>query len=76
MEKKPLAKFRKNGNQLKTPFVIYADFESLVLNQEDLKEKSDQTFTHEFQNQEACGFGYKLVCTDPQFTRDFYLSRT
>ena len=71
----PCVKFRNFGNQLKNPFVVYADFESIIKNQKDLKEASEKTFSHEFQNHEACGFAYKVVCMDPRFTKDTYVYR-
>ena len=51
--------FKNYGNRLQVPFVIYADFESLLPPAE--KEGSERV--RPYQEHIACGFSYKVVCS-------------
>ncbi|CAB4036468.1 Gastrula zinc finger [Paramuricea clavata] len=60
-------KFKHQRNSMPVPFVIYADFESiLVLVPEEKKEKSDASDDSSspscYQKHKACSFGLKTVC--------------
>ena len=53
-------KFKNYKNQMPVPFVIYADFESIIKSKSQQKgDKSEITSEHE-----ACGFGYQVVRYD------------
>src|SRR6266581_4500141 len=53
-------KFRNLKNTLDVPFVIYADFESILIPLEiDTTNNSQTTKTHEHK---PCSYGYKVVC--------------
>ena len=57
-EKEKWMKFRNYKRQLMAPFVIYADFESIVEkvgNPKGLR-------TQEYQKHKVCGYGLKVVC--------------
>ena len=58
-------KFKNHRNSMPVPFVIYADFES-VLKPEDKNIKSDssedESSTTLYQTHKACSFGLKTVC--------------
>ncbi|CAB4042755.1 Hypothetical predicted protein, partial [Paramuricea clavata] len=58
-------KFKNHRNLMPVPFVIYADFESILV-PEKRKEKSgnpeDESSTDLYQTHKACSFGLKTVC--------------
>ena len=59
-EGKSHIKFKHYQNQMPVPYVIYADFESIIKPKtEKAGLKSDITSEHE-----ACGFGYQVVRYD------------
>ena len=57
-------KFKNHKNQLPVPFVIYADFESLVVSDKDRKldDTVDESYTNRYQTHHACSLGLKRVC--------------
>ena len=58
--------FKNYGRRLQVPFVIYADFESLLPSVE--KEGSERV--RPYQEHIACGFSYKVVCSfDDKYSR-------
>ena len=53
-------RFKNHQNQMPVPYVIYADFESIIKPKTEQKgDKSEITSEHE-----ACGFGYQVVRYD------------
>ncbi|CAB3991349.1 Gastrula zinc finger [Paramuricea clavata] len=58
-------KFKNHRNSMPVPFVIYADFESILV-PEERKEKSEnpeeESSTDLYQTHKACSFGLKTVC--------------
>ena len=49
---------------MKAPFVICADFESLVRKIQGCKPPKDGSFTLKTEMHEACGFAYTIVRSD------------
>jgi hypothetical protein len=67
-------KFKNYKNQLPVPFVIYADFESLLAADKDRKmdEDADESYTTRYQTHHACSFGLKRVCCyDDWYSGDY-----
>ena len=44
--------------------MIFADFESILLPENNKKQNPDVSYTNKYQNHVPCCFGYKLVCVD------------
>ena len=44
--------------------MIYANFESILLSQDNEKQNPDESYTKKCQKRVACNYGYKLVCAD------------
>jgi hypothetical protein len=65
-------KFKNHRNSMPVPFVIYADFESILV-PEEKNEKSesseDASSTNRYQTHKACSFGLKTVCYYDDTTR-------
>ena len=57
----------KNYHKIQpVPFVIYADFEALTKKIDTCHQSNDKSFTDPYQEHQACGYGYKLVCHQDQ----------
>ena len=62
------------GLKIKSPFMIYADFESSLVSQDNVKQNQEKTYTNKYQTYVGYRYGYKLVCVDDKFSR--FLSHT
>ena len=67
-EGKNNVEFRNFHKQIRVPFVIYADFETInkKMELEHMNEGSSTTHLVEF---EACGYSYQVVCTNDKYTK-------
>ena len=54
-----------------TPFMIYADFESILAPEKNGKQNPNESYTNKYQKHVACSYGYKLVCVDDKFSKPF-----
>ena len=54
----------KLGEYMKSPFMIYADIESILVPEENGKQKPNESYTNKYQNYVACSYSYTLVCVD------------
>ena len=50
--------------KIKSPFMNYDDFESVLVPENNGKQNPDESYTNEYQNYVSCSFGYKLVRVD------------
>ena len=50
-------KFKNYERKVKSPFMIYVDFESILEAEE--KQNSDESYTNKYQKHVACSYGYK-----------------
>ena len=64
-------KFKNYERKIKSPFIIYADFESILVPEEKGKQNSEESYTNKYQKHIACSSGYKLVCADDKFSKPF-----
>ena len=48
--------------KIKSPFMIYADCESVVVPKDDIKQNLEESYTSKYQKHIGCSYGYKLVC--------------
>ncbi|CAB4018912.1 Gastrula zinc finger [Paramuricea clavata] len=58
-------KFKNHRNSMPVPFVIYADFESILVPEErkvESENPEDKSSTDLYQTHKACSFGLKTVC--------------
>ena len=62
--KDDILKFSDYAKQLPVPFVIYADFESI-----EEKVNDCHTSTTDTAKCTPCGYGYKVVCVDPKYSK-------
>ena len=50
--------------------MIYADFESILVPENNGKQNPDVSYTSKYQHV-ACSYGFKLVCFDDEFSKPF-----
>ena len=56
---------------MKSPFIIYVDFESILGPEDDGKQNPEDSYTNKYQKHIACSYGYNLVCVDDKFSKPF-----
>ena len=64
-------KFRNYGRKINSPFIIYADFESILVPEDNEKQNVKESYRNKYQKHIACSYGYKLVCVDDEFSKPF-----
>ena len=52
-----------------SPFTIYADFESILVPEDNEKQNPRESYTNKYQKHFAFGYGYELVCIDDKFSK-------
>jgi len=66
-EDNKILQFKKIEAQESLPFVIYADFESILERRELVEKDPSKSWTEKCQTHIPCGFGMHTVCTDKRF---------
>ena len=64
-------KFTNFERKKKSPFMIYGDFESILVPEDNRKQNPNEFYTRKYQKHVACSYGYKLVCVDYKFSKLF-----
>ena len=71
-----ILKFNNFHKQQPVPFVIYADFESILEKIHGCKQDGNKSYTEAYQAHTDCGFGYKVVCCyDDKYTKPIQIYR-
>ena len=71
-----ILKFNNFHKQQPVPFVIYADFESILEKIHGCKQDGNKSYTEAYQTHADCGFGYKVVCCyDDKYTKPIQIYR-
>ena len=60
-------------SKIKSPVMIYADFESILVTKDNEKQNPNKTYNNKHQKHVACSYGYKLLCVDDKFSKPFKL---
>jgi hypothetical protein len=61
--------FKDYYKQLKVPFTIYADFESLTTKIDSTQPNPEKSFTKKYQHHQPCGFSYIVVSEVEQYSK-------
>ena len=64
-------KFENFERKTESPFMIYADFGSILAPEDNGKQNSNESCTNKYQNHVVCSYGYKLVPVDDKFSKPF-----
>ena len=70
-KKRECVKFKNYERKIKSPFITYADFESISVPENNGKQNPEESYTSKYQKHIACSYGYKLVCVDDKFSKSF-----
>ena len=63
------------NSKVKSPFVIYTDFESILVPEGNGKQNPKESYTNKQQKQIACSYDYKLAYVDDKFSKPFNIFR-
>ena len=64
-------KFINFERKIKSPFMIYADFEGILVPEDNGKQNLNESYTNKYQRHVACNYGYKLVQVDYKLSKLF-----
>ena len=64
-------KLKNFERKMKSPFMIYADFKSILVPKDNGKQNPNEFYTKKYQKHVTCSFGYKLVRVDDKFSKHF-----
>ena len=64
-------KFKNFERKIKSPFLMYPDFESILLPEDNGKQNPNEFYTNKYQKHIPCSYGYKLLCVDDKFSKPF-----
>ena len=53
---------------MKSPFMIYADFESILVPEDNGEQNPNESYISKYQKHVGYSYGYKLVCVDDKFS--------
>ena len=55
-------KFKNYERKIKSPFIVYADFESILVPEDNGKQNTKESYTNKYQKYIACSYGYSHRC--------------
>ena len=64
-------KFKYYTRKIKSPFMTYADFETVLIPGNNGKQNPGESYLNKYQNHVGCSYDYKLVFVDNQFSKSF-----
>ena len=64
-------KFKNFEIKIKSAFMIYADFASILAPENNGRQNPNKCFPSKYQKHVACSYGYNLVCVDGKFSKPF-----
>ena len=70
-KKDEYVKFRNYEIKIKPPFIIYADFEKILLPQNNEKQNTKKSNTDKYQKDVPFSYGYQLVHADDTFSKPY-----
>ena len=75
-EKGDILKFKNYHRGEKVPFIIYADFESLIKSIESSNPNPESSYTNKYQKHEPISFSYYIKCLDDNVFKPRLISYT
>ena len=63
--------FKNYERKITSPFMIYADFESILAPEDDEKQNPDESYMKKYQQHVAFSYSYQLVCVEDKFIQPF-----
>ena len=69
LKKGKYVRLKNYERKIKSPFMIYANSESILVPQGIGKKNPDKSFTEKYQKHVACSYDYKSVCVEDKFSK-------
>ena len=57
-------RFKDYERKIKSPFMIYAGFESILVPEYNGKQNPEESYRNKYQKHAVCSYGYKLLYVD------------
>ena len=70
-KKDECVRFKNYERKIKSPFMIYADSESILVTEDKRKQNPEESYTNKYQKHVVCSYGYKLAYNDDKFSKPF-----
>ena len=70
-----ICKFKNYQRYMKVPFVVYADFESIVEKVLSVSKSTEKSFTEKYQHHKPCGFCFQIVSPHDNFNPVLYRAK-
>ena len=64
-------KFKNYERKIKSVFIIYTDFELILVPEDNGQKNPKESYANEYQKHSAYSYGYKLECADDKFPKPF-----
>ena len=64
-------KFKNYERKIKSPFMIYFHFESILVSEDNKKQNTNESYTKKYQKHVAYSYDYKLPCVGDKFSKPF-----
>ena len=64
-------RFKNYERKIKSAFMIYADFEGILVPEDNGKQTPNDSYTNKYQKHVAYSYRYELVCIDHKFSKPF-----
>ena len=76
-QKGEYVKCKNFKRKIKPLFMIFADFESILVPEDNGNPIQNESYTNKYQKHAASSYAYKLVCVDDKFSKPFksYLTK-
>ena len=71
LKKGEFVKFKICKRKIKLPVIIYADFENILVPENNEKQNPEQSYTNKYQEHVASSYAHKLVCVHDRFSKPF-----
>ena len=70
-KKGEFVKFKNYERKIKSLFIIYPDFETIVMPGNNGKKNPEESYTSKYQKHIACSYGFKLVYVNDKVSKPF-----
>ena len=60
-------KFKNYDRKIKSPLMIYAYLESILVSEDNGMQNPNESYTNKYQKHVARSYSYRLVCADDKF---------
>ena len=64
-------KFKNYERKMILPFIVYTDFESILVPINNGKQNPEKSHANKYQKHIVCSCGYKLLCVDDKFNKTY-----